>query len=277
MDQEVFSVIRKNGSLPDPRRVNAAGIVTDLWEVYCDSASSQLNTLETAAIALEAGNNPEENAAAIRRVLHSLKGDSGVTGLTDIYNLCHQAEFAFEELTSTDATDMILKVKDWIAAAVACIKNGDSIEEDPDQPVQDKENHKIKTLVIDDQIVIRKHIELLLADFCDCTVATDGNKGCEIFEQALRDNEPFELITLDIEMPVMDGHETLAKIRRFEEQNGIFGLEGVKVVMTTSLKDSQHIFSAFKEGCEAYVKKIEMGKKLVEEIKKLGLKIPQTV
>jgi len=135
----------------------------------------------------------------------------------------------------------------------------------------------IKTLVIDDQPVIRKHIEILLQDFCDCTFANDGSKGCQLFEQALDDGNPFELITLDIEMPVMNGHEMLANIRAIEEKKGIMGLDGVKVVMSTSLDDPEHIFSAFREGCEAYVKKIDMEKKLVEEIKKLGIKTPQTV
>jgi len=274
MDNKEFSVIRENGSLPDPRRIDASGIISDLWEVYYDSASSGLSKLETAAMALEAGDNPEENAASIRRVLHSLKGDSGVTGLIDIYHLCHEAEFAFEELSSSDATDMILKVKDWIADAVECIQNGETIE---DEPVEEDNSHMIKTLVIDDQPVIRKHIEILLRDFCDCTFAEDGKKGCELFEQALNAGEPFDLVTLDIEMPVMNGHEMLAAMRSIEQQKGICGLDGVKVVMSSSLEDSQHIFSAFKGGCEAYVKKIDMEKKLVEEIKKLGLKIPQTV
>lgn len=274
MDSKEFSVIRENGSLPDPRRIDTSGIISDLWEVYCDSASSLLTKLETAAMALEAGKNSDENAATIRRVLHSLKGDSGVTGLTDIYHLCHEAEFAFEELSSSDATDMILKVKDWITEAVTSIKNGETIE---DGPAEENNDRMIKTLVIDDQPVIRKHIEILLRDFCDCTFAEDGSKGLEMFKQAQKDGQPFELVTLDIEMPVMNGHEALAMIRDIEEKKGIFGLDGVKVVMSTSLEDSQDIFSAFKEGCEAYVKKIDMEKKLVDEIKKLGIKTPQTV
>ena len=277
MDNKDFSVIRNNGQLPDPRHIDPSAIISDLWEVYCDSASSLLNKLETAAMALEAGNNTEENAATIRRVLHSLKGDSGVTGLTDIYQLCHEAEFAFEELSPGDATDMILKVKDWITEAITCIKNGDTIEDDSSNSQNTEDDHKIKTLVIDDQIVIRKQIEILLKDFCDCSFAPDGSEGVELFAQAIKDGKPFDLVTLDIEMPIMNGHETLAMIRSIEEQNGILGLEGVKVVMSTSLEDSHDIFSAFKEGCEAYVKKIDMKKKLVEEIKKLGIKTPQTV
>lgn len=274
MDNKDFSVIRENGKLPNPRHIGGNAVISDLWEVYCDSSSTLLNKLETSAMGIESGDNVEENKAIIRRVLHSLKGDSGVTGLIDIYNLCHEAEFAFEELTGGDATDMILRVKDWITEAITSITNGDTIEDDS---VKSKDNRKIKTLVIDDQPVIRKHIDILISNFCDCSFAENGSEGVELLEQALKEGNPFELVTLDIEMPVMNGHETLAMIREIEEEHGIRGLDGVKVIMSTSLEDSQHIFSAFKEGCEAYVKKIDMKTKLVEEIHKLGIEIPQIV
>jgi CheY-like chemotaxis protein len=276
MDNKEFSAIRKNGLLPDPRRVDPSGMISDLWEVYYDSSLSLLNKIERAAMAIEAGKNTDENAAVIRRLLHSLKGDSGVTGLTDIYYLCHEVEFGFEELPLSEGTDMILKVKDWIFEAIACIKNGETIV-GPAESADDEKKHMIKTLAVDDQPVVRKHIEILLRDFCDCTFAVDGSEACELFAKAIEDGTPFELVTLDIEMPIMNGHETLAMIRDIEKEHGIRGLDGVKVVMSTSLEDSQHIFSAFKEGCEAYVKKIDMEKKLVEEIEKLGIKVPQSV
>jgi two-component system chemotaxis response regulator CheY len=87
----------------------------------------------------------------------------------------------------------------------------------------------------------------------------------------LKEKAPYPLITLDINMPELNGHETLEGIRRAEKECGIRGLDGAKVVMTTSESGSSHVFSAFKEGCEAYVVKAEMGDKLLDEIAKLGL------
>lgn len=276
MENRDFSVIRQNGDLPDPKTVDTSAIIPDLWEVYYDSASTLLSNLESAAMEIEAGNNTEDNAAEIRRILHSLKGDSGVTGLNDIYELCHEAEFAFEKLSSSDATDMVLKVKDWICEVINSATDGNA--DDVDGLIENiaETNHKIKTLVIDDEPVIRKHIEMLIGDFCDCTFASDGGKGFAIFTNALENSKPFELVTLDIEMPIMNGHETLEMIRKLEKHHKIEGLDGVKVVMSTSLDDSKNVFSAFREGCEAYVPKNHMKDKLVEEIKKLGIKTPQT-
>ena len=82
---------------------------------------------------------------------------------------------------------------------------------------------------------------------------------------------PFSFVTLDIQMPDMDGHETLAAIRLFEQQHGVEGLDGAKIVMITSQHHSSHIFSAFREGCEAYVIKTNLGEKLPEEMATLGL------
>ena len=277
MENRDFSVIRQNGDLPDPRTVDASVIVPDLWEVYYDSTSTLLSSLESAAMELEAGKNTEDNVASIKRMLHSLKGDSGVTGLTDVYNLCHETEFAFEELSSSDATDMILKVKDWIGEVLTSVKNGETHEADALVSDSVPMSRKIKTLVIDDQLVIRKNIEMLIGDFCDCTFATDGARGMAAFRDALDNSDPFELVTLDIEMPIMNGHETLEMIRRIEKHHRIEGLDGVKIVMSTSIEDSKNVFSAFKEGCEAYVPKHRMKDKLVEEIRNLGIKTPQTV
>ena len=119
MEEKDFSAVMVNGILPDPKQIDISNVIGDLWGDYVDSAESLLSDLEMAAMSLEAGENVEDNSAKIRRILHSLKGDSGICGLMDIYNLCHVAETAFEELGQTlHATDMVLKVKDWIEAAI---------------------------------------------------------------------------------------------------------------------------------------------------------------
>jgi len=79
------------------------------------------------------------------------------------------------------------------------------------------------------------------------------------------------LVTLDINVPEMNGHETLEAIRVAGEQRGIGGLDGVKVIMTTSESSSKHVFAAFREGREAYVVKTEMGAKLLDAVVQLGL------
>lgn len=71
-------------------------------------------------------------------------------------------------------------------------------------------------------------------------------------------------------MPHMNGHEALTAIREIEAAQGIAGLDGIKVIMTTSTKESVDVWGAFREGCEAYLVKPIEKRKLLEEIEKLG-------
>lgn len=255
--------------MPDPARVDIRSVIEELWDPYVDSVSTLLVQLEEAAMELESGTNVKDNCSRIRRILHSIKGDSGMTGLMDVYSLCHEAESAFEEIPDMSGrADMVLRVKDWIDTVIGIVRGGGNDKSDASITTQPR---KIKTLVIDDDQVCRQRVRMIVQDFCECTFANDGKQGFESFKKAFEEGQPYHFVTLDIQMPDMDGHETLAAIRLFEQQHGVEGLDGAKIVMITSQHHSSHIFSAFREGCEAYVIKTNLGGKLPEEMANLGL------
>jgi chemotaxis protein histidine kinase CheA len=114
-----FSGIRNNGSLPDPQNVKIPSDSEDLLDDYVESTNSTLDELEQAALAYEAGNNSEDNAATIRRILHKIKGESSIMDINEISEFCHQAEYAFEELDENTRPDMLLRFKDWVDAAMS--------------------------------------------------------------------------------------------------------------------------------------------------------------
>jgi chemotaxis protein histidine kinase CheA len=118
MENKNFSGIRNNSSLPDSRNVNVPDDCKDLIDDYVESTNSILNKLEQAALSYEAGNNSEEDAAAIRRILHKIKGEASMVGIDDIADITHQAEYAFEELNGNQRPDMLLRYKDWICKAI---------------------------------------------------------------------------------------------------------------------------------------------------------------
>ncbi len=272
MENEKFSGVWVNGELPDPGSVVVLDIVEDLWATYTEEVGSLLTALEAAAMSLESGQNVTEDAAEIRRVLHSIKGDSGMAGVMDVQRLCHETESALDELIKKgQATDVLLKVKDWIEGAMEHISKANISAEKTREMEQAKIKDKRRALVLDDDIVCRERLKMLLGDFFDCTFACNGKEGLLIYERSLDEENPFRLVTLDINMPEMDGHETLQGMRRSEQERGVSGLDGVKVIITTSEDGSDHMFAAFNQGCEAYVVKAKMGQKLLDEIAKLGL------
>lgn len=70
---------------------------------------------------------------------------------------------------------------------------------------------KIRVLVVDDSVVIRRMVSDVLAGEPDIEVATaaDGRIALQKIEQVNPD-----IVTMDVEMPVMDGLETLKELRK---------------------------------------------------------------
>ncbi len=69
-----------------------------------------------------------------------------------------------------------------------------------------KELSNIKTLIIDDLAISRQSIVDTLANFdiqSDC--ANNGNSGIKAFKNAIEQNQPYDLIIIDWQMPDIDG------------------------------------------------------------------------
>jgi HPt (histidine-containing phosphotransfer) domain-containing protein len=118
MDNKIFSGIRNNSQLPDPNKIEIPDDIGNLLDEFIESASSLLDELERATLEYEAGKNRPENAAIIKRILHKIKGESGMVGIEDMAEFCHQTESAFEDLAEDDRPDMLLRFKDWISTAL---------------------------------------------------------------------------------------------------------------------------------------------------------------
>ena len=75
---------------------------------------------------------------------------------------------------------------------------------------------KLKTLIIDDDPSAISLLREMLGDHCECFVATNGQKGVELFEHAQKNRTPFEIVLLDIIMPDLNGVDVLQMIRKIE-------------------------------------------------------------
>lgn len=128
----------------------------------------------------------------------------------------------------------------------------------------------IKALIVEDDFVSGKVMQKMIAPIGKTEIASDGKKGVAMFEKALNEKEPYNIVFLDIMMPEMDGYEVLKNIRTIEEKNGI--LEGVSVVITSALGDFLNIKEAYREQCEFYLIKPIDKAKVMEVLKKIGVK-----
>jgi len=129
----------------------------------------------------------------------------------------------------------------------------------------------LKSLVVEDDFTSRLLLQKMLAPYGEAHVAVDGEEALLAIQLALENNEPYDVICLDIMMPKLDGQATLKGLRQREENHGLPLGTGSKVVMTTALKDSRNVMQAFREQCDAYLVKPVDRKKLVEQLKRLGV------
>ncbi len=121
MNNKDFSGIRNKSPLPETNEIEIPDDIGDILDDYIESTNSMLDELEQATLAYETGNNRQENAAAIKRILHKIKGESAMIGIEQMSELCHQTESAFEELAENERPDMLLRFKDWVCAAICSL------------------------------------------------------------------------------------------------------------------------------------------------------------
>jgi len=133
----------------------------------------------------------------------------------------------------------------------------------------------MKVLIVEDDFTARKLLQVYLREHADCDVAVNGKEAVQAFGDALENDQPYNLICLDISMPEMDGQQALQEIRRLEEKRGTIMGDGVKVIMTTAFGDKENVMTAFRVGCESYLVKPVSREKLFAEIEKLGLLVTE--
>lgn len=112
-----------------------------------------------------------------------------------------------------------------------------------------------KILVVDDEANIRELYKEELEDMgYDVITVADGLQAL-----SLLDTTPFDLVTLDMRMPDMDGIETL---RKMKEKNS-----AMPVVISTAYEEYKHDFGSWCS--DAYVVKSADTSLLRETVKKI--------
>jgi two-component system chemotaxis response regulator CheY len=136
----------------------------------------------------------------------------------------------------------------------------------------DDKRSKLKILVVEDDFMVRQVIRDILEVYGMLDIAVNGEEAIQAFRVAWRKEEPYDLICMDIMMPVMDGNEALIKIREIEKSLGIIGPEEVRVIMITALDDAKTVVKAYsKGGATSYIVKPIEKERLINEVRDIGL------
>ena len=131
----------------------------------------------------------------------------------------------------------------------------------------------MKSLIVDDDLVSRIKLEKILAGYGECTVTEDGETGLREFEQAWREEAPFDVVCLDVSMPGKDGTEVLLEIRQIEKRLGVDTEKPARVMMITAHRDKDTVITSIQAGCDGYLVKPFDRHKVINKFKVLGIKL----
>jgi CheY-like chemotaxis protein len=94
-----------------------------------------------------------------------------------------------------------------------------------------KEN--LKVLLVEDNLLNQKLLSINLTKLkCVITIANNGLEGVTIFK-----NQRFDVIIMDLMMPVMDGFESAREIRKIENEDKSRGYTPIIAFTANTLND----------------------------------------
>jgi two-component system chemotaxis response regulator CheY len=128
----------------------------------------------------------------------------------------------------------------------------------------------MRILIVEDDPTSSLVLATFLAPVGETQIAKDGEAGLSAFRAAHQAGTPFDLVCLDIMMPVLDGQAVLKQIRALEAEHGIPRDREIKVIMTTALDDKLNLVEAIPR-CDAYLTKPIDRAQLMFYVKKFGL------
>lgn len=110
----------------------------------------------------------------------------------------------------------------------------------------------MRILIAEDDMTSRFFMKKFLSIYGDCEIAVDGAETITLYKQALEEDNPYDLICLDIMMPKLDGLKVLKEIRAIETERSFEEKDRVKVIMTSAINDKKTVMESYEYGCHAY-------------------------
>ncbi|MGF1773418.1 chemotaxis protein CheA [Vibrio wakamikoensis] len=269
--------------------------------IFFEEMAEHLEEMESLLLEMNQNDDEPDLADkldAIFRAVHSIKGGSGIFGFDDITHVSHVLESLLDkmrnhQITLTQAVvDALLNARDLLDVLKGSYQadhdsasfksqidtlcdelqratvspdspptNSEAAPFSTSAPLSAAEKSTIKILLVEDSKVIQKVASFTLnkIGFSSVEVAENGKHALEILEAS--QDEPFQLILLDCQMPVMDGYQATEKIRQ-----GAAGEshKSVTIIAMTAMTGDEEQKRCIETGMDDYLLK-PMKAELVEK------------
>lgn len=121
---------------------------------------------------------------------------------------------------------------------------------------------KKRIMIVDDEPITIKMCEFILKRHDYEVVSAMSGRQCLDYLRNY-DNPPVDLILLDIEMPILNGFNTLSSIRQAES------LKHIPVMFLTATATQETVMEAIRLGVNSYLKKPFLPNELIEKVEEL--------
>lgn len=107
--------------------------------------------------------------------------------------------------------------------------------------------NKIKIVIVDDHLLFSQSLSFLINSFKEFVVFGNYNNGKDFLEGLSKTDEIPDLVLLDVNMPVMDGVETMKRLKE--------GYPGLRVLALSVNDDEDTIIKMISSGASGYLLK----------------------
>lgn len=112
-------------------------------------------------------------------------------------------------------------------------------------------------MIVDDEMLIRSGLAILLSSFTDIEVVAETANGQEALDCLQK--HAVDMILMDVQMPVMDGIEATRQIKNLYPE--------IKIIILTTFQDMEYISQAMQLGASGYLLKDSSHQDIYDGIK----------
>lgn len=129
----------------------------------------------------------------------------------------------------------------------------------------------MRFLIADDDEASRQLVLRIASKYGECDMAVNGIEAVDAFIGGLDQQNPYDLIFLDIMMPIYEGTKVLKSIRNIESKRKIIKNKRIRVFITSALYNKQQVEEMELLGIDEYFRKpfdVELLQQKISVLKK---------
>jgi two-component system, chemotaxis family, chemotaxis protein CheY len=132
----------------------------------------------------------------------------------------------------------------------------------------------VRALIVDDSPIIRLLLQRILRSYGECEFAKDGQEAVDTYSRNLSDGPFFDLVCLDLGLPVISGADVLEKIRSLEIEKR--SPVKARILVITASSELLQVDAVQRQGADGYLVKPIDRQKLDTYLKSFGfLQMPE--